>query len=207
MRPSTSPPMIPPVIPNRSPTANPADSPNTSPAASPRTLIRTPRAGASVSLNRDRHPLRRSNCLVTPRYNVQSRSTIKVQGCLRRPSGPDGESQARGQAPRGAANLCNSRSTTARPVSQALFPAIDEPDRRRVDVIGVSCAQEVFAVLDNPQLSADRIDELADLVLGVGHRVHGVRGAMHPQDRTSHAVQSSVQTVPVERADRPDRAD
>ena len=129
------------VTPSTSPTVSPTEtmptSPAASPAASPRTLIRTPRAGASVSLNRDRHPLRRSNCLVTSRHNVQSRLTIKVQGCFRRPSGPDGKGQARGQAPRRAANVYNSRSTTARPVSQALFPAIDEPDRRRVDVIGV----------------------------------------------------------------------
>src|SRR5438046_10331601 len=94
--------------------------------------------------------------------------------------------------------------TTARPVSQALLPAIDEPDRRRVDVIGVSCAQEVFAVLDNPQLSVGRIDEPADLVLGVGHRVHGVSGAMHPQDRTSDAVQPGVQAVPIAQIDTAD---
>ena len=62
----------------------------------------------------------------------------------------------------------------------------------------------MLAVLDNPQLSADRIDEPADLVLGVGHRVHGVRGAMHPQDRTSDAVQPSVQAVPIAQIDRAD---
>jgi hypothetical protein len=39
--------------------------PNRSPAASPQTLIRTPRAGASVSLNRDRRPLRRNNRVTT----------------------------------------------------------------------------------------------------------------------------------------------
>ena len=52
-----------------------------------------------------RHPLRRGNRLVAPSQNFRSRLTIKVQGCLCQPSGPDGEGQARGQARKRAANL------------------------------------------------------------------------------------------------------
>jgi hypothetical protein len=49
-------------------------------------------------LPENRHPLRRGSRLVTPREKSRSRLTIKIQGCLCRPSGPDGERQATGQA-------------------------------------------------------------------------------------------------------------
>ena len=49
-------------------------------------------------LPEDQHPLRRSNRMVASSHNIPSRLTIKIQGCLCRPSGPDGEGQAEDQA-------------------------------------------------------------------------------------------------------------
>ena len=55
----------------------------------------------------------------------------------------------------------------------------------------------MLGALDNPQLSVRTIHEPLDLFLGIGHRIHLIRGALQPQDRAAHPVEPGVQAVTV----------
>ena len=82
---------------------------------------------------------------------------------------------------------------------------LDELDNGGVEDLRIRGAHEVLTFLDDSQLSVRGIDEPADLILGVTHRVHPVGRALQPQHRTPHLVQPAVQTVAVAQVDA-DRA-
>src|SRR3954454_16110063 len=162
---------------------------------------RSPSTSTSRSRRRTTRPCGRS----TPPRSPRAKRTTAVPASA--PSTTRATTARSSWTPTGTTS--RSSTTTAEPwpttsLAASLLPAVDELGRRRVDVIGVRGAQEVPAALDDAKLRAGAVHEERHLLFGIDDGVDRVFGAVHPQDRATHAVEPAVQAVAVTQVDGAD---